>query len=296
MYRVLILLILFFKLEAQHFSLSICAIFQNEAEFLKEWIEFHKIQGVEHFYLYNNRSDDHFEQVLEPYIDSNEVTLIDWPFTYEPGETGKWLQIQTNAYTDCVRNFGKNTAWLAVIDTDEFLFCPNGETLVNFLKRYTRFGGVCAHWLHFGTSNVENIPEGSLMIEHLTKCSHPLNGKNMQVKTIVQPKYVLESASAHNFIYRRGFFTIDAYGNRVEGMGSPRITHNRIRINHYWTRTEQHFNEKKCQSRQTRRSHEDVALLRERADAYNIYEDKAILRFAPQLRRKMGFPGKPHKG
>ena len=36
------------------YKLSICAIFKNEANYLKEWIEYHRMVGVEHFYLYNS--------------------------------------------------------------------------------------------------------------------------------------------------------------------------------------------------------------------------------------------------
>jgi hypothetical protein len=40
--------------------LSICAIFKDEAPYLQEWIEFHRLLGVEKFYLYNNNSRDNF--------------------------------------------------------------------------------------------------------------------------------------------------------------------------------------------------------------------------------------------
>ena len=33
---------------------SICAIFRDEGTYLKEWIEYHRIIGIDHFYLYNN--------------------------------------------------------------------------------------------------------------------------------------------------------------------------------------------------------------------------------------------------
>ena len=35
----------------RQYKVSIGAIFKNEALYLKEWIEFHRIVGVEHFYL-----------------------------------------------------------------------------------------------------------------------------------------------------------------------------------------------------------------------------------------------------
>ena len=37
---------------------SICAIFKDEARFLREWLEYHRLIGIEHFYLYNNFSTD----------------------------------------------------------------------------------------------------------------------------------------------------------------------------------------------------------------------------------------------
>ncbi len=61
------------------YYLSICAIFKNEAAYLGEWIEFHRLAGVEHFYLYNNLSDDNYFSVLKYYIDKGTVTLRDWP-------------------------------------------------------------------------------------------------------------------------------------------------------------------------------------------------------------------------
>ena len=40
--------------------LAVCAIYRNEAPYLREWIEFHRLVGVERFFLYNNEStDDH---------------------------------------------------------------------------------------------------------------------------------------------------------------------------------------------------------------------------------------------
>ncbi len=61
------------------YELSICAIFRDEAPYLKEWLELHKLIGVERFYLFNNGSTDDYLTVLQAYIDQNEVEPIDWP-------------------------------------------------------------------------------------------------------------------------------------------------------------------------------------------------------------------------
>ncbi|KIC71464.1 hypothetical protein DB44_DM00010, partial [Candidatus Protochlamydia amoebophila] len=35
--------------EGYIYDLSVCAIFKNEAPYLKEWIEYHRLIGVKHF-------------------------------------------------------------------------------------------------------------------------------------------------------------------------------------------------------------------------------------------------------
>ncbi|MFM6204524.1 glycosyltransferase family 92 protein, partial [Planktothrix sp.] len=51
-------------------KLSVCAIIKDEASYLIEWLEFHKLVGVERFYLYNNNSTDHTTDLLQSYIRS----------------------------------------------------------------------------------------------------------------------------------------------------------------------------------------------------------------------------------
>ena len=93
------------------YKVCICAIFRDEALYLKEWITYQKIIGVEHFYLYNNFSEDNYLEILKPYITKNEVTLIDWNIP----------QGQMAAYEHCVKNFSSDTKWLGFIDLDEFV-------------------------------------------------------------------------------------------------------------------------------------------------------------------------------
>lgn len=270
-----------------NYELSICAIFKNEGPYLKEWIEFHKLQGVQHFYLYNNNSTDDFEKILKPYIKSREVTLINWPYTFKSGETHKWLKIQKDAYNNCLNDYGSDSIWIAFIDIDEFLFCINGTPLPAFLANYRDYGGVCAHWLLFGTSNIENIPKGSLLIELLNRCSLENHIRNNQTKSIIQPKRVVNAKSAHHFNYKKGYFHVDEHYRRFDIHGP--ITHDLIRINHYWTRTESYFRMRKMPSRNNRRNLEDADILRSMANDYDKKTDTVIHQFIPALRKQMGF-------
>jgi len=156
-FLILTILLLASKINAAQYNLSICAIFKNEAPYFKEWIEFHKLQGVEHFFLYNNNSDDDYLTVLQPYINTGEVTLRQWPYEYN-SELKNLEIIIRNAYADCIQTYRTMTNWLAVIDIDEFLFCPDGQDLPSFLIDYEGYGGVCVNWRLFGTSHLETIP------------------------------------------------------------------------------------------------------------------------------------------
>jgi len=71
---------------------AICAIFKNEAPYLREWVQFHRLQGFERFHLYNNESTDDWMPELWDLISSGVVTIHDW--------SGKAQQIP--AYKDFI--------------------------------------------------------------------------------------------------------------------------------------------------------------------------------------------------
>src|SRR5471030_1192718 len=89
---------------AYEYTLSIATIFKDEAPYLKEWIEFHKMMGVEHFRLYNNDSEDDFLTVLDPYIQSGEVSLIEFPSSQD--DLLRWAYLtQWPAYVDAINHY-----------------------------------------------------------------------------------------------------------------------------------------------------------------------------------------------
>ena len=61
--------------QQKKYTVAVCAIFKNESVFLKEWLEYHLLIGVEHFYLYNNFSEDNYQDILAPYLDGMARTI-----------------------------------------------------------------------------------------------------------------------------------------------------------------------------------------------------------------------------
>ncbi len=101
-----LLLMLFVPYGLFSYELGIVTMFRNEADYIQEWIEYHRMVGVDLFLLYNDRSVDHWAEVLEPYIESNLVEVIDWSAL--PG-TAIFPGHQTAAYKDGLRRSKGNT-------------------------------------------------------------------------------------------------------------------------------------------------------------------------------------------
>lgn len=131
------------KMGKKKYEVAICAIFKDEGQYLKEWIEFHLIVGVEHFYLYNNNSTDNYVEILQPYIDSGIVTLIDWPKK----------QSQMEAYYDCYQNYKNDSHWIGFIDLDEYVIPNDYDSIIDFLNQFhNKRPVVLIYWKYMGSS------------------------------------------------------------------------------------------------------------------------------------------------
>ena len=149
------------KIKEKKYNVSICAIFKNESRYLREWIEFNYLVGIDHFYMYNNNSEDDYLKVLQPYIDAGIVTLVQWPYN----------QMQMESYKDCIDKFSSETKWLGFIDIDEFIVPKSTNTVYDFLKKFEKkAGSVNIYWKLYGTSGLLERDLGGLITEDFTVC------------------------------------------------------------------------------------------------------------------------------
>ena len=143
----------------KEFKVAVCAIFKNEAPYLKEWIEFNHIVGVDHFFLYNNNSEDDYEEIVEPYVKKGLVTLAQWPKN----------QAQMECYNDCILKYSKRTQWLGFIDIDEFIVPIEKNSIYEILQPFEKNrGAVKLYWKMFGTSGLLERDLNTLVTEKFT--------------------------------------------------------------------------------------------------------------------------------
>lgn len=218
------------------YSISICAIFKDEAPFLEEWIELNHLVGVEHFYMYNNNSSDYYLEALNPFIKDGLVTLVDFPYDHA----------QFKAYQDFYETYRHETQWVAFIDIDEF-FCPNSHlTLREWIKPYETYPVIQIYWKMFGTSGLMQHDFNKLVIEqyHVS-----WEGLYHCGKCLINTDYdiVCFDSSCHHgptvwmklFGKKRQVHPVNIFHRSTLGQGTFLPVDERspsIQINHYWSK------------------------------------------------------------
>ena len=257
--------------------LAVCAIYRNEGPYLREWVEFHRLVGVEKFFLYdNNSTDDHREQ-LAPYVADGCVEVRPWPD--KPG--------QITAYAHCLETRRDQSRWIAFIDLDEFLFSPTLAPLPGILADYEQHPGVVVNWAVFGSSGHQTPPDG-LVIENYLWRNRDDGGNNHNVKSIVDPRRTLRSTGVnpHSFTYTDGF-AVNEQGRPLDRKPfgvTDDVSFARLRVNHYYIKSEEQWLAKR--SAPMANSGVPRALPPERADRFTA-RDETITAYAPAVKDAM---------
>ena len=266
-------------------ELSICAIFKDETPYLKEWIEYHKLVGVEHFYLYDNENEDlDFLTVLQPYINAGEVTLIHW----KDQDKDRWINqscawvytTQVTAYEHAIWLSTKKTKWIACIDIDEFIVPVQENSILDILAKHEKHTpGIEVLWDIFGTSDIDVIPPNQLMIELMHKKSTEFI-RPYSKKTILKPE-----------LYN-GFFQPPHDCFYINELEAHEVSKNEMVINHYINRCNDYLINVKIKNkiRMANLTVTDDQIHNWIITGNDIEDEKkTIHKFIPLLKEKMGF-------
>jgi hypothetical protein len=217
-------------------------MYRDHAEYLREWIEFHRLVGVERFFLYDNESTDNHREVLAPYVDGGNVVVHEWPTPASVERGVPWGLI--GAFDDCLDKHRDESRWIAFMDIDEFLFAPDGADVPEVLRHYEQYPGVYVTRLDFGSSGHRKKPPG-LVIENYLHRRHYADGELEWTKSIVNPVRAVNCVNAHLFLYDDGF-AVDMNEQPVPRppFGPTPVQLSPLRINHYLTKSEDEYRRK----------------------------------------------------
>ena len=227
------------------YDLAVAAIFKDEAPYLKEWLDYHLLAGVEHFYLYNNDSSDNYKEVLAPYVEKNLVTLTDFP--------GKLIQYP--AYDDAIKKFRFDCRYIAFIDLDEFIFPKTNqkisEVIDEILSDKIPAAGLGINWQLFGSNGQDKADYSRGVLERFTRRAssnwgEEVDGSNVFKKTINNPRLIKYFVSPHHAEYFDGKTAVNSNGEPIPPWhGNKPILADKIVLNHYYTKSKEEFEEKK---------------------------------------------------
>lgn len=217
---------------------------KNESKYLPEYIEFHLLQGFDHFIFYDNKSTDKTAEILLPYIKEGLVELRFYPpsITYR---NNFWLM------QHCINEQRALSKWIHFHAIDERVFCIDGTPLPKFLKSYEQHGGLCVGWKFFNSNNHVTKPKG-LVADNYTQY---VNDPKCHIKTIIQPlktKTIFPNPDAtypsnpHNFAYVDNFYAVDENFVRIDGPFASKnsYTNKKILNHHYITMSKEEHQEK----------------------------------------------------
>ncbi|CAM4334801.1 Glycosyl transferase family 2 [Bordetella tumbae] len=223
-------------------ELSVAAIVKNEADSLLEWIAYHRVIGVDKFFIADNDSNDGTSEMLQALAKHGVLQCIRFP-TPESGNA------QMPAYAMLLTHVRGRCDVVAFIDADEYLLPMDGSTsLIPFIDKLFASPDVSAvglNWANFGSGGALFAEDG-LVIERFTKRAPQSFGVHYHIKTLLRPERAIKFANPH-FVQLSGGRYIDATGEDIiphfkHGKGlSSKIIWDEARVNHYATKSLEEF-------------------------------------------------------
>jgi hypothetical protein len=223
------------------YYLSIVAIFKNESNILKEWLEHYLMEGVDHFYLIDNDSIDDYKSILVPYEKENVIDL----------RVDKRTHMQIAHYNGYyLEKIKKESEWVMIVDMDEFIYSRDQyQTISSYLRSLSSdIVQIYVPWKIYGSSGYVEQPNGC--VEHFdmrTQYNHvKTNGMNsaekILTKTIVRTNY-LASMGIHCSLLRENTNReVTSDGRPITGSGNDKcfqfiseeiLQKSQLHCNHY---------------------------------------------------------------
>jgi hypothetical protein len=203
-------------------GVALCVRIRDEAPNLRELVEYYLAAGVAHLFFYEAKSVDDFHAVLDPFVRSGFVTLIEnWPH----------VPISPAAEHDCVLRCIGRYAWMGCMDADEFVVVEGNVRIDDFFNTLPqRYPALALHWRQFGSNEHVARPSGPVIAEYTRRETLA----NRHVKVFIRPERVASYRNSHSWYYR-GFFStaMDVNGKRVYSSTSVPPAVERAWINHY---------------------------------------------------------------
>lgn len=207
-------------------KLSIGAIFNNEANSLKEWLDHYIARGVDHFYLIDDNSNDNFLDVLDPYKD--KITL------FHIAERTQYWGRQIHYYNKYFLDKLQETEWFLICDIDEYVWSSRFLKLKDCCDclRQSQIFSLAIPMVLFGSNN--QILQPKSIVKGFTKRSTMNKNYLNFVTDVHQYKSIVLSSKVQQFEIHTHQVSCDTvYQNSLN------LDLDLLRLNHYRLQSEE---------------------------------------------------------
>ena len=221
---------------------AIGAIVKNEADSILEWVAYHWVVGIDHFFIADNGSNDGTYEILKGLEKQGFVTVFRFPTlgTKAP---------QLLAYKKIIKlSKGLYTA-VAFIDADEYLVpMDESDNVKLYLTQWFSkpdTAAVAMNWACFGSSG-EIFRRPELVIERFKLRFSEKRNQNHHFKTIVRPEKVEIFYNPHMVKLKSGNYLnvlgekLVAHPKQTFGL-SDKVIWYPVRVNHYVVKSLEEF-------------------------------------------------------
>ncbi|MGU3544289.1 glycosyltransferase family 2 protein [Methylobacterium sp. A52T] len=173
-------------------SLGLCMLstVRNEGIYLLEWIAYHKLLGVEHFFIYTNDNEDGSNDILEILHQAGHITLF-----HNIVPVGGSAQNKAYAHALSIGTGILDYEWCAVLDADEFFRPPKLQpgSMRKYLKgrQFEKIHAVAVNWRNMSPSVVSAGQfDGLVTADQIYFAEHA----NAHIKCIIRPQKFVRSS------------------------------------------------------------------------------------------------------
>lgn len=185
----------------QKTSICACTMGRNISKFLREWALYHSAIGVDHFFIYDNGSEDNLaHRVAQLKSAGINITTVPWP----------WTKTQEAGLSHCAATQQGSCQWMAVMDVDEFIFStswmglekPSKSLLEAVVSVDDSVGQIYLACFDFGPSGQTAHPREGVCQGYTCRLKNPQRHKSLVRLDAVEPSLM---NVVHHFKLKPGF-------------------------------------------------------------------------------------------
>jgi hypothetical protein len=144
--------------EKKKFNLVVVSTFKNEKLIQQEWMQHYINEGVEHFYLLDNGSQDDYMTGLQRFPAEMYTLVRD----SSPPKTALQDFLMNKYFVSLVKSDAK---WVMVVDVDEYIYPTNQSSCISSVldDMPPNIGRVWVPWKIFGSNKHKTQPKSGVV-------------------------------------------------------------------------------------------------------------------------------------